>query len=184
MTTRSVPLIPHPATPCPAIRAFEATAEASARPQAIAFRFRIAGDVARIRLAEPGFARRSDGLWQHSCFEAFLRADASERYYEFNFAPSGDWAAYGFGARRSGRRAPALPAPAIESRRARDAFELSARVSFAALPALGGAASIHAGLAAVIEDADGTLSYWALAHAGKSPDFHDPATFTLRVTTP
>lgn len=159
-------------------------AEASARPQSIAFRFRIAGDVARLRLADPGFARRSDGLWQHSCFEAFLRADASEPYHEFNFAPSGDWAAYAFAARRGRRRSPALPAPAIESRRARDAFELIARVSIAGLPALAGAASIHAGLAAVIEDADGTLSYWALAHAGESPDFHDPATFTLRVTKP
>jgi hypothetical protein len=36
----------------------------------------------------------------------------------------------------------------------------------------------------VIEAADGSLSYWALAHAGEKPDFHDPATFSMRVALP
>ena len=37
------------------------------------------------------------------------------------------------------------------------------------------------GLTAVIEDADGGIAYWALAHPGEQPDFHHPASFTLRL---
>lgn len=42
-----------------------------------------------------------------------------------------------------------------------------------------GAAKI--GLSAVIEETDGTKSYWALAHPDGPPDFHDPACFVLEL---
>src|SRR5215471_10967917 len=47
---------------------------------------------------------RGDRLWQHTCFEAFLRAEADPAYYEFNFAPSKQWAAYRFDDYRGGMR--------------------------------------------------------------------------------
>jgi len=37
------------------------------------------------------------------------------------------------------------------------------------------------GLSAVIEEHDGTKSYWALDHGGDQPDFHDPACFSARL---
>jgi hypothetical protein len=39
------------------------------------------------------------------------------------------------------------------------------------------------GLAAVLEEKDGTKSYWALAHPGESekPDFHDPVCFAAHL---
>jgi hypothetical protein len=37
------------------------------------------------------------------------------------------------------------------------------------------------GLSAVIEEKDGTLSYWALAHPPGRADFHDPACFALEL---
>ena len=38
------------------------------------------------------------------------------------------------------------------------------------------------GLSAIIEETDGTKSYWALAHPpGEEPDFHDPACFALEL---
>ena len=76
--------------------------------------YRIEGATGRLRLPLPVSARRTDGLWQHTCFEAFLKADASDSYYEFNFAPSGEWAAYRFGGRRIDPTSPDMPAPAIE----------------------------------------------------------------------
>jgi hypothetical protein len=33
-------------------------------------------------------------------------------------------------------------------------------------------------LSAVIEDEDGNVTYWALAHPGTQPDFHDSAAWT------
>src|SRR5207253_6068780 len=49
---------------------------------------------------EPG---RADDLWQTTCFEAFLRRPGEESYREWNFAPSGQWAAYDLAAYREGR---------------------------------------------------------------------------------
>ena len=38
------------------------------------------------------------------------------------------------------------------------------------------------GLSAVLEEKDGTKSYWALAHSeGDKPDFHDPACFAAHL---
>jgi len=57
---------------------------------------------------------RADGLWQTTCFELFLRPARQPAYYEFNFSPSGEWAAYGFDGARTGMRDLDLPsAPEI-----------------------------------------------------------------------
>jgi hypothetical protein len=37
------------------------------------------------------------------------------------------------------------------------------------------------GLSAVLEEKDGTKSYWALAHPREKPDFHDPGCFAARL---
>ena len=37
------------------------------------------------------------------------------------------------------------------------------------------------GLSAVIEEIDGTKSYWALAHGKGPPDFHNSACFDYRL---
>jgi hypothetical protein len=37
------------------------------------------------------------------------------------------------------------------------------------------------GLSAVLEENDGTKSYWALAHPGDKPDFHAPGCFAARL---
>jgi len=39
-------------------------------------------------------------------------------------------------------------------------------------------------LSAVIEEIDGTKSYWALAHPPGKPDFHHPDCFTLTLGAP
>ena len=182
MTTFSAELTAHPSSPCDAIRRFEAGFETASLPGELEIRFRMDGDISLIRLPPAELARRRDGLWQHTCFEVFLRPDGSDSYHEFNFAPSGDWAAYRFAGRRRDQTAPQLPAPRIECQRLPDGCTLSAQIAIAALPELAQATSLDAGLTAVIETTDGAHSYWALAHCGDKPDFHDPATFTLRVS--
>lgn len=179
----SAELIRHPATPCAAVRRIDAEV---ARPSAavLFFRYRIEGDIASLRLPVAAPARRVDGLWQHSCFEAFLQADAGDGYCELNFSPAGDWAAYRFSGRRGGRSEPELASPRRTVRRAPRILAIDIELALERLPEIALAATLTAGLAAVIEERDGALSYWALAHGGDRPDFHDPATFTLRVPTP
>ena len=59
-------------------------------------------DLAALRLPEPRPAVRTDGLWRHSCFEAFIGHGGARDYWEYNFSPSGAWAAYHFTGYREG----------------------------------------------------------------------------------
>jgi hypothetical protein len=182
MHALSAELRPHLQSPCEAVRRISVDIGLEPASGVLQVRYRIEGDIGRLALPGTDFARRSDGLWQHTCFEAFLRPDASESYHEFNFAPSGDWAAYRFSTRRSDRSLPDLPAPLVRFRSGQDACDLSAEIPIPALPELAAAAVIHAGMAVVVEPNEGGLSWWALSHGAEKPDFHDPATFVLRVT--
>ena len=120
---------------------------------------------------------RADGLWQRTCFEMFVRV-AGESYVEFNLSPSREWAAYAFDGYRAGMRDLALPVdPHIELERQGGAFVLEADVDLAAIQA--GRATV--GLSAVIEEVDGTKSYWALRHPHGKPDFHHPDCFALEL---
>jgi hypothetical protein len=184
MSATIAELQPHARSPCSAVHRIAATVERDAPARELRIRYRVGGDIGLLLPPLPDVARRRDGLWQHTCFEMFLQPDARDFYYEFNFTPSGDWAAYRFGARRADRSLPDLPAPRVAFHRGQEHCELMANVSLAGLPELADAEVIRAGLAAVIEARDGPLSYWALAHAGETPDFHDPTTFTLRLAAP
>jgi hypothetical protein len=169
----------HPANHCKAVRRIAVAIERMAAE--IQFSYRLEGDIPALRLPEPAEPLRADSLWQHSCFEAFLRPDDSDGYYEFNFAPSTAWAAYRFAARRESPDYPELAAPVVICRRDADSFDMTVRLSLEGLPELAGVTAIDAGLTAVVEDARGLLSYWALAHTAREPDFHDPAAFLMRI---
>ena len=45
----------------------------------------------------------------------------------------------------------------------------------------GEAGAWQLGLSAVLEEKDGTKSYWALAHSADKPDFHAPGCFIARL---
>ena len=172
----SAELIRHDASRAGAARSIRVEASRAAGG-ALRLRYGVSGEIARLFLPTPRGPERRDGLWQHTCFEAFLRAAGTDAYHEFNFAPSGDWAAYRFTSRRAGRSEPALPAPRIHASRSADRFVLEAELALAGFDGQ----DLEAGIAAVIEDADGALSFWALAHGAAAPDFHDPAGFTMRL---
>lgn len=173
-------LIPHGAPP-EAIQRIAVALDRDTESGALRVMFQVEAVIARLRLPEPAAALRADGLWQHSCFEIFLRAGHAESYYEFNLAPSGAWAAYRFAGRRSGRSSPVMTAPRIECGREPGSLVMLATLALGELPDCARAASLQAGLAAVIEDEHGALSYWALAHRSPQPDFHDPAGFEIAV---
>ena len=58
--------------------------------------YQVTGQVAGIQLppaAPPGAA---DGLWQHTCMEAFVSPVWAAHYREFNFSPNGQWMRFDF----------------------------------------------------------------------------------------
>lgn len=164
-------LEPHPQTPCPAVTRLEAVAEREG--DRLRLSYRLAADLAALEIPAPAAAVRTDGLWAHTCFEAFVAA-GDEGYLEFNLAPSGAWAAYRFdGYRRGMAPLEGVDAPRIEVARAGGALELRAVVC------LPWDAPLRVGLTSVIEAAGGRLSYWALRHPAAAPDFHNASGFVL-----
>jgi hypothetical protein len=170
----------HPATPCAAVDRIEVEV-VRPRPDGLALRYILIGEAGGLRLPSAAPAERTDGLWRHTCFEAFVGADAAAAYCEFNFAPSTQWAAYRFDGYRQGMTPAHLARPpVIETRRTAEGLELLA--SLDPVPtALAGEGARRLGLSAVVEEADGRISYWALAHPPGKADFHHPDCFALEL---
>lgn len=157
-------------------------AVARARPGGLALRYVVSGRIADLRMPAAAEPARADGLWRHTCFEAFVRAAPAAAYYEFNFAPSMQWAAYRFDGYRNGMGvAGGVGAPRIETRSDSARFELQATIELDGLPDLPADAAWRFGLSAVVEEADGEISYWALAHPPGKADFHHSDCFALEL---
>jgi len=143
----------------------------------------VTGEMSRIRMPAATANRRSDELWRRTCFEAFVCTTPGAEYYELNFSPSGQWAAYLFSGYRHGMRvADEITGIPIELRRSPRGCTLQASLDpsqFAALPER----AWRLGLSAVIEDAGGGMSYWALAHAPGKPDFHRADGFACEISS-
>jgi hypothetical protein len=154
-------------------------------PATLALTFICKGNVAHLRIPSPQRPRRADGLWQHTCFEVFIGKDDSPGYFEFNFSPSGEWAAYGFrGYRDGGSIEDDNLDPRIVVRSSAEALELEAVIRLDRLPAMRPGTKLRLGLSAVIEDNDGRLSHWALKHPPGKPDFHHPDSFAFELSLP
>ena len=138
-------------------------------------RYRLDGCGDVILPAKPAMGR-ADELWRTTCFELFV-ADADGGYREFNFAPSGQWAAYRFSGYRNsaGDYAPIAEPEIVMDR---GATVLTVTVFLAAEEF---AASSRASLTAVVEESRSRMSYWAHRHSGLKPDFHEPTCFVLPV---
>lgn len=151
-----------------------------ARPRAgsLELSYIVTGQLSSIRMPSAAANARGDGLWRHTCFEAFIRAAPDAPYYELNFSPSGQWAAYQFSGYRNGMRvANEITEVPIEMRSTPDDCVLQALLSLDHFRDLPRDRAWRLGLSAVIEDAKGGISYWALAHPPGKPDFHHADSF-------
>lgn len=171
-------LIAHPDTPCDWLDGVGVKLTAPAEDR-IRIEYVAIGTVGQIKLPPMGTPARRDGLWQATCFELFA-TDSGTAYREYNFSPSGEWAAYHLDDYRTGMTDLPLPAPRIAwtmgERRLALTVEVDARAVALEWRAVG--------LSAVIEDRDGAKSYWALRHPPGQPDFHHPDCFALSLEAP
>lgn len=168
----------HAVHPSPTVAGCEVLADW--REGGLALEYRIlarAGDILLPAPVHPPVF--SDGLWQHTCMEAFIAPTAGEGYREFNFSPSGCWAAYAFHAYRQ-REEEWEPAAAVAVRctSAPDGWVLRALIPAGLLPP----GPRRLGLSAVIETPAHDLGYLAARHADGKPDFHRSETFCLALT--
>lgn len=172
-------LVCHPDTPSAAVSAIEVFVAREAGGN-LRLHYYVTGSAARVTpgFPSPATRKRVDGLWEHTCLEAFIKPAGSEAYWELNVAPTWDWQAYALAGYREGRHPEAgIAAPATEGRYGVGLWELRTRWSLGVVPA----GAWRLGLAAVIQETGGAISYWALRHAPDKPDFHHADAFALDI---
>ena len=149
------------------------------RADALSVRFEVRGDLSKVSIPTAAEApRRMDRLWEETCLELFLGTEDSERYWEFNLSPAGNWNVYRFTRYREGmREEPAIASLPFDVRRDSEALVLTAEIGIGKIVPAG--KGLAATVAAVIRTTDGGKSHWALAHPSPQPDFHRRDGFAL-----
>jgi hypothetical protein len=171
-------LAPHPSAPSNVVRAVGVRVARSA-DGTLNLVYCVEGDASRMRLPPTRPARRVDGLWRHTCFEAFIAPDPGPAYLELNFSPSGEWASYAFSAYRTGMAAAEdIDTPRIAATLHERGLTVDVAVD---LSGLAGGVTAKIAIAAIIEESNGSLSYWAIEHPSDKPDFHHVRGFALRI---
>ena len=172
--TELVYLTCHPETPCAALErvSVRVTCHDDRHLQLV---FTLTGAMEQVVLPGPvPIPVRTDGLWETTCCEAFVGRAGSPAYAEYNFAPSGNWAAYDFTAYRAGMQPGEDAAPSIATQASHDRFDMEVDME---LPA----DADRLALSVVVEEVGGAKSYWALAFPPGKADFHHADCFALRL---
>jgi hypothetical protein len=171
----------HPSTQCDSVQRLDVRLSFQS-PDVVTLCYTLRGDMSRIRVGAEGTPGSADGLWKHTCFEAFIRPGESSGYYEFNFSPTRQWAVYRFDSYRQGMTPMDLAnPPIISTRRATDQMVLQATVPLPFSADSGAARHTKLALTAVIEEESGRLCYWSGRHPQGKPDFHHSDGFAFEL---
>jgi len=123
---------------------------------------------------------RRNALWEETCFEFFIAAENSKKYWEFNLSPSGHWNVYRFASCRQGMQEEQDVASLPFSVQAQpDILRLSAEIDLEKL--VSSEQALHVAVSAVIKTIDGGITYWALTHPGPQADFHRRDSFIIEL---
>lgn len=144
----------------------------------LSLHYAVSGEIGAILIPPERTPARTDNLWKHTCFEVFIASGTAQAYREFNFSPSTEWAAYQFTSyRKSAGDLELVEAPKITGAAKAELLELRAEIE----TGLNDAERWRVAVSAVIEEINGTKSFWALTHPQPKPDFHHPDSFTLHL---
>jgi hypothetical protein len=184
----AVTLARHPATRATAASGVSARIGRNAGGM-LAVTYVIEGGLDRLRVPsrqEPSALSVGARLWEHTCCELYIARTGLPAYHEFNFSPSGAWAVHGFERYRDGRPLPGESnarafEPHLSVKRGPARLELDAVIRLDCLSPAHPAARLSIALSAVLEESDGSLSYWALRHPPGRPDFHHADCFALEL---
>jgi hypothetical protein len=172
-------LIRHHSTPCDAISRIEVEAE-RAGDGVLSLRYVATGIIKDVLMPVAASPERTDLLWHHTCFEAFVKPQPGAAYFELNASPSTRWALYSFTSFREGMaNATSIQISPVEVKDGADTLVLTTSIN--GLPAGPG---WRVALSAIIEETSGRKSFWALKHPPEKPDFHHDDCFDLQLPGP
>lgn len=85
---------------------FNLTCDVSRHESEFNLRYNLKGPINDLIIPQNsgGVPKRMNGLWETTCFEAFIKNSNYTPYLEFNFAPSGHWNAFIFSDYREAMR--------------------------------------------------------------------------------
>lgn len=169
----------HPATPAPIVQTISVAISVS-QDRAVRLHYVVTGALDLIIIPALGPTARVDGLWRTTCFEFFIKTDCCAGYSEYNFSPSGSWAAYTFNSYRSGMQLADVGQPKISRHQSATAFVMDVELILSDSVS----SPFLVGCSAIIEESSGHKSYWALAHPPGGPDFHHEDCFAHRLVAP
>jgi hypothetical protein len=146
----------------------------------LAISYQLLGELTEIAISPPSNTpTRKHELWQDTCFEFFVGIQESERYWEFNLSPSGDWNVYRFDSYRQGMQEETafieLPFYVEKS----DSFTLNLDVDL--LKIVSPKQGIDLAITSVVKQKNNQVTYWALVHKGTKPDFHIRDGFVIKI---
>ena len=178
---KSFALTAHASTPTDVVEAVAVRVTRGA-DNVLTLTYSLDGQLDRLRIPPVESPQMGSLLWQHTCFEAFIRNDSGPAYHELNLSPSTAWTVHAFRDYRDGGPLnDATLAPRITVRHIPKRVELEAAIQLDRLSPTYARREVRLALAAVIELSDGRLTYWSLHHAPGKPDFHHPSGFTVRL---
>jgi len=172
-----VSLMCHPQSDAGGIEAIDVTATLGQGGE-IKLVYRVTGALEALKIADPTIPDRVDGLWKNTCFELFVGNSEDKSYLEYNFAPSGQWAAYQFSGYRAGMAQLETRVPIVSVAQSGDFLTVSVTLY---VPDTERHADLWVGISAVVATKSREISYWALAHPAGSPDFHHKDCFALKL---
>jgi hypothetical protein len=177
MSDQIFTLQPFPNTPSTDLEVIGTVAR---RANVLTISYSLLGDLADVEISPPAEPTRQGNLWESTCFEFFLGTKNDKRYWEFNLSPAGHWNIYRFDNYRSGsKEETAFPTFPFDVQTESDALSVSLKLNLGAIVPANQA--LEMAIATVVKNKKGELSYWALKHLGKEPDFHVRESFTVRL---
>ncbi len=135
----------------------------------ITFDVQLSGNLASVNWPELDRPfKRQSGLWESTCLEFFLGPGSGKHYWEFNLAPTGHWNCFSFtDIRQDMKESQSLHLSSFFTSKTNHSARATARIENRDIDF----SDLRIGISAVIAQ-DNKLSYYALSHGRKSPDFH------------
>ena len=176
MKYHSFTLIPWAIDTAPAVEITGAIALQSSRLKII---YRLAGTSQVIVPAATEKPTRQYDLWEHTCFEFFLKLADSTKYWEFNLSPAGHWNVFRFlDYRQNIAEEMAFVTLPFQVLLQNNSLLLNLEVELDKI--ISSESDLEVGITTVVEDKQ-QLSYWALTHPGTEADFHHRDSFIIKL---
>lgn len=144
------------------------------QPDVIELRFTWVDKENKIVFSEKPIGGRHSGLWNQTCFEAFIKPFDGDLYYEINLSGQKAWNIFSFDTYRSPQPPRELASAVLQDMMVKPGY-MSAKIRFIGQ----NFTHIKASLCAVIQLKDAGLTYWSHLHADQKPNFHHMNSLTI-----